>query len=153
MAKLKTTDLIALAAVAFVLFYQPAVVPPDVSPIPAPDTSTQAIVQPIITVLAGHKAEAAELAAFYHTAADVVRRDGAGNKIISTTAQLRVFLERAVTLRFQGIFSKVPNLSEAIHGPSGALSQLLGLEVAELDHAKAAAALDAVAWACQEASR
>ncbi|MDY0346021.1 MAG: hypothetical protein RBR44_05660, partial [Bacilli bacterium] len=132
MAKLKTTDLIAIAAVAFVLFYSPAVVP-DVSPIPAPDVATQTIVQPITAVLAGHKAEAAELAAFYHTAADVVRRDGAGNKIISTTAQLRVFLERAVTLRFQGIFSKVPNLSEAIHGPSGALSQLLGLEVAELD--------------------
>ena len=152
MAKLKTTDLIAIAAVAFVLFYSPAVTP-DVSPLPTPDAATQAIVQPITGVLAGHKAEAADLAAFYHTAADVVRRDGAGNKIITTTAQLRVFLERAVTLRFQGAFAAVPGLSEAIHGQSGALSQLLGLEVAELDHVKTAAALDAVAWACQEASR
>ncbi len=152
MAKLKTTDLIAIAAVAFVLFYQPTTAP-DVSPIPAPDAAAQAIVQPITAVLAGHKAEAAELAAFYHAAADVVRRDGAGNKIITTTAQLRVFLERAVTLRFQGAFAAVPGLSEAIHGPSGALSQMLGLEVSELDHAKASAALDAVAWACQEASR
>jgi hypothetical protein len=152
MAKLKTTDLIAIAAVAFVLFYSPAVTP-DVSPLPTPDAATQAIVQPIGTVLAGHGAEAAELAAFYHTAADVVRRDGAGNKIISTTAQLRVFLERAVTLRFQGAFTQITGLSDAIHGPSGALAQMLGLEVATLDHAKAAAALDAVAWACQEASR
>jgi hypothetical protein len=152
MAKLKTTDLIAIAAVAFVLFYSPAVTP-DVSPLPTPDAATQAIVQPIGTVLAGHGAEAAKLAAFYHTAADVVRRDGAGNKIITTTAQLRVFLERAVTLRFQGAFTQITGLSEAIHGPSGALSQLLGLEVAELDHVKTAAALDAVAWACQEASR
>lgn len=152
MAKLKTTDLIAIAAVAFVLFYSPAVTP-DVSPLPTPDAATQAIVQPIGTVLAGHGAEAAELAAFYHVVANTVSRDGDGEKIVKTTPQLRTFLERSVTLRFQGIFSKVPNLSEAIHGPSGALSQMLGLEVAELDHVKTAAALDAVAWACQEASR
>ena len=152
MARLKTTDLIAIAAVAFVLFYTPAVVP-DVSPVPAPDTAAQAIVKPITAVLAGHPNEAAELAAFYRTAADVIRRDGVGNKIITTTAQLRTFCERAVTLRFQGAFTQITDLSEAIHGQSGALSQLLGLEVAELDHAKAAAALDAVAWACQEASR
>ena len=153
MAKLKTTDLIAIAAVAFVLFYTPAVTPDNPNPISAPDTQTQAIVKPITAVLAGHQAEAAELAAFYHAAADVVRRDGAGENIIKTTAQLRTFCERAVTLRFQAAFATVPGLSEAIHGPSGALSQMLGLEVAELDHVKTAAALDAVAWACQEASR
>lgn len=152
MAQLKTTDLLAIALAAFVLLYQPAAKPtPDT--IPVPDTQAQAMVKPITAVLDGHKAEAAELAAFYRVTADMVRRDGAGNKIITTTAQFRVFLERAVTLRFQGAFAKVPGLSEAIHGPSGALSQLLGLDAAELDHAKAANALDAVSWACQEASR
>jgi hypothetical protein len=65
---------------------------------------------------------------------------------------LRTFCERAVTLRFQGAFAKVPGLADAIHGPNGALAKLLQLEVSELDHAKAAAAMDAVAWACREAA-
>jgi hypothetical protein len=150
--QLRSTDLLAIALAAFVLFHQPSSMP-ETDPIPTPDAATQAIVQPITAVLAGHKAEAAELAAFYHAAADVVGRDGAGDQIIKTTAQLRTFLERAVTLRLQAAFTQVPGLSDAIHGPSGALATLLGLEVAELDHTRAANALDAVAWACQEASR
>lgn len=150
--QLRSTDLLAIALAAFVLFHQPAATP-DTDTVPAPDATAQAVVVPITQLLKDHKAEAVELAAFYHAASDVVGRDGAGDQIIKTTAQLRTFLERAVTLRFQAAFTQVPGLSDAIHGPSGALATLLGLEVAELDHTRAANALDAVAWACQEASR
>ncbi|MCL4190755.1 MAG: hypothetical protein KJZ87_03340 [Thermoguttaceae bacterium] len=126
---------------------------PDDSAIPQPTADVQQVVAPVTAALSGHRDEARQLAAFYHSAAETVRRDGEGAKVIKSTAHLRTFCERAATLRFQGAFKKVPGLSAAIHGPDGALSKLLGLEVAELDHGKAAAALDAVAWACQEAAR
>jgi hypothetical protein len=101
----------------------------------------------------GHADQARELAAFYHSAADVLRRDDAGAKVIKTTQQLRTFCENAVTLRFQGDFQAISGLADAIHGPNGALAKLLTLNVTELDHTKAADTLDAVAWACQEAAR
>jgi len=126
---------------------------PDDSAIPRPAAEVQQVVAPVTAALAGHRDEARQLAAFYKSAAETVFRDGAGAKVIKSTAHLRTFCERAATLRFQGAFQKVPGLSAAIHGPGGALAKLLGLEVAELDHAKAAAALRAVAWACQEAAR
>ena len=126
---------------------------PDPEPIPnAPDAATRAIVAPVTQTLAGHADEARQLAAFYQAAAETIRRDGAGAKVIGTTGDLRTFCERAVTLRFQGAFAKVPGLADAIHGPNGALAKLLQLEVSELDHAKAAAAMGAVAWACREAA-
>jgi hypothetical protein len=123
-------------------------------PIPAPaDDATRAAVSPVGAALAGHTAEARQLAAFYHAAADCVRRDGAGQKVLAKTSYLRTFLERSATVRFQGAFAKVPGLADAIHGPGGALAKLLKLDVADLDYAKAAAALEAIAWACQEAGR
>jgi len=126
---------------------------PDDAAIPPPTADVQQVVAPVTAALSGHRDEARQLAAFYKSAAETVFRDGEGAKVIKSTAHLRTFCERAATLRFQGAFQKVPGLSAAIHGPEGALAKLLGLEVAELDHGKAAMALRAVAWACQEAAR
>ena len=146
---MKPANLVAAALILVGLY---AVVrPPASDPIPtpdAPDAATQAVVEPISAVLAGHGEQAAELAAFYGAAADVVKRD---QTILTTNNQLRTYLERSVQLRFQGAFAQVPGISNAIHGPEGALAKLLGLESGPLDHAKAADALGAVAWACGEA--
>ena len=108
---------------------------------------------PVSACLAGHPAEARQLAAFYQAAADAVRRDAAGRKLLGTTEDLRTFLERAVAIRFQGAFQKLPGLAEAIHGPDGALAKLLGREVRDLGHAGAADALEAVAWALETAPK
>ncbi|KKK82684.1 hypothetical protein LCGC14_2800940 [marine sediment metagenome] len=121
--------------------------------IPKPSREAARAVEPIATLLAGHSIEARQLAAFYHAAAEVIRRDGDGGKVVKTTADFRTFCQRVVTLRFQATFRNVSGLADAIHGPQGALPKLLKLDVADLDHRKAADALDAVAWACQEASR
>jgi len=150
---MKTCDLLAVALTVFVLFYQGGAIIPDSHFIPQPDATACNTVSAVSTLLAGHKGEAAQLAAFYHAAAEIVRRDGEGERVLTSTQQLRTFAERAVTLRFQGTFSKIPGLAAAIHGPQGALALLLGLDVKELNHTQAAAALEAVAWAAQEASR
>jgi len=143
---------IALAYVAIVsLGGAPA--KPSGAAISSPTSEARQAVAPVTTVLAGHREEARQLAAFYHSAADTLRRDGAGARVLTNTGDLRTFCQRAATLRFQGAFQKVPGLSDRIHGPDGALGRLLKLDIAELDHGKAADALDAVAWACQEASR
>ena len=127
---------------------------PSEDPIPdPPDAATRAIVAPVSAQLAGHPDQARQLAAFYHEAAVTLRRDGNGAQVVKTTADLRTFCQRAVTVRFQAAFAKVPGLAEVIHGPEGVLAKLLTLEVTELDHAQAAAAFDAVAWACWEATR
>jgi len=127
---------------------------PSPAPIPGPpDAATRALVAPVSAKLADHPEEARQLAAFYHEAAETIRRDGNGAKVVKTTSDLRTFCQRAVTIRFQGAFAKVPGLADAIHGPDGALAKLLRLDVTDLDHASAAAALDAVAWACREAAR
>jgi len=132
--------------------WRPTVPSPEPIPEP-PGAATRAILAPVSAKLAGHPDEARQLAAFYREAAETIRRDSHGAKVVRTTAQLRTFCERAVTLRFQGAFAKVPGLSDAIHGSDGVLAKLLTLEVTDLDHAKAADALDAVAWACREAAR
>lgn len=151
---MKPTTLLAtvLIVAGLVATWRPVAPAPEPIPEP-PEAATQAIVRNVTERLAGHPNEAQQLAAFYHTAAETIRRDGNGAKVVKTTADLRTFCQRAVTLRFQGAFAKVPGLSRAIHGPDGALAKLLKLDVVDLDHAKAAAALDAVAWACQEAAR
>ena len=149
---MKPSDFLAIAlAFVAIVYMNGTATRPDGSAIPQPAVEARQAVAPVTAALAGHRDEARQLAAFYHSAADALRRDGAG--VVQNTGQLRTFCERAVTLRFQGAFQKVPGLSAAIHGPDGALATLLGLEVVELDHGKAAAALDAVAWACQEATR
>lgn len=150
---MKPTTLVAVVLVVagLVATWRPVLPGPESIPAPA-DGATRAAVSPVRAALTGRTAEASELAAFYHAAADCVRRDATGQKILAKTSHLRAFLERAATVRFQGAFAKVPGLAEAIHGPQGALAQLLKLDVADLDHAKAAVALEAVAWACQEAS-
>ena len=104
----------------------------------------------ITEVLNGYPNQARVLSSFYFEASKTVRRDGGNARIIKTNNHLRTFGERAVTLRFQGMFQKVPGLSEAIHGGGGFLSEILGLDPGPLDHEKAADALHAVAWACQE---
>ena len=149
--KLSDVAAIALVVVALVPWGEGAD-GPAAPEIPAPSAEAKLAVGPIIMVLAGHGNEAKELAAFYHAAAEVVRRDGVGAKVLKNTSDLRTFGERAVTLRFQGAFQKVPGLSDAIHGPNGALANLLKLDVIELDHTKTAESLNAVAWACQEAT-
>jgi len=149
---MKPTTLLAagLIMAGLVATWRPA--RPDPTPAP-PQAATRAIVGPLSVKLAGHPDQARQLAAFYHAAAEVIRRDGSGAKLLKTTADLRAFGQRAVTLRFQGAFAKVPGLADAIHGPEGVLARLMGMEVSNLDHARAAAALDAIAWACQEATR
>lgn len=155
---MKASTILALCLIAFGAVNawppaSPAPAPgPAPDPIPAPDAATQRVVATITEKLAGHPGEAAELAAFYAAAAETLRRDAAGENVIATTAELRTFCQRAVTIRFQGTFSKIPGLADQIHGPAGALAKLIGLEAGELDHAKAAAAFDAVAWACREAT-
>lgn len=141
-----------LIVVGLVAAWRPTAPSPETFPEP-PDAATQAIVARVTQTLAGHPEQSRQLAAFYGAAAEVVRRDGDGSKVIKTTADLRTFCERAVTVRFQGAFAKVPGLAEAIHGSDGALARLLGLEVSQLEHGKAADALDAIAWACHEAAR
>jgi hypothetical protein len=150
---MKASDFLAIALTVFVLFYQGGTKNPNTNPLPQPDAAARSAVSAVSTLLAGHKGEAAQLAAFYHAAAEIVRRDGEGERVLTSTQQLRTFCQRAVTLRFQGVFTKIPGLADAIHGSQGALAVLLGLDVKELNHAQAAAALDAVAWAAQEASR
>ena len=108
---MKPTTLFAtvLIVVGVVAAWRPQAASPD--PIPAPpDDATRAIVAPVSAKLAGHQEEAGELAAFYRAAADTVRRDADGANVLRTTANLRTFGERAVTLRFQGAFDKVPGL-------------------------------------------
>jgi len=150
----KPTTLIAVVLIGagLVATWRPTAVSPDPIPNP-PDAATRAIVAPVSAKLAGHPDEAGQLAAFYHEAAETIRRDGNGAKVVKTTADFRTFCQRAVTVRFQGAFAKVPGLADVIHGPEGALAKLLKLDVTDLDHAQAAGALDAVAWACQEAAR
>jgi hypothetical protein len=150
----KPTTLVAVVLIVAGLMATWRPVSPSPEPIPAPaDDATRAAVSPVRAALAGHGDEARQLAAFYHAAADCVRRDGAGQKVLAKTSHLRMFLERSITLRFQGAFSKVPGLADTVHGPQGALAKLLKLDVADLDHGKAVAALEAIVWACQEASR
>ena len=152
--QIKLTDVAAILLTAITLVpWGGGGETPGAPVIPAPSVEVQTAVGPITMVLAGHGDEAKELAAFYHAAAEVVRRDGAGGKVVKNTSHLRTFCERAATLRFQGAFQKVPGLSDAIHGPNGALANLLKLDVIELDHGKTADVLNAVAWACQEAAR
>ncbi len=151
---MKPTTLLAVALIVagLVATWRPDETTDDTIPAPA-EAATRAIVAPVTQRLGGHEEEARQLGTFYHAAAEVLRRDGNGQRVVQTTAHLKTFGERAVTLRFQGAFNAVSGLADAIHGPDGALAKLLGLEVTELDHARAAAALDAVAWACQEAVR
>ncbi len=150
---MKPTTLLALILIVagVVATWRPPAPSPEPGPAP-PDAATRAIVAPVSARLAGHPDEARQLAAFYSAAAEALRRDGSDAQVVKTTADLRTFCQRAVTVRFQGAFAKVPGLADAIHGPEGALAKLLGLDVTDLDHARAAAALDAVAWACREAA-
>ena len=119
---------------------------------PKPDALMQSAVGPITVKLTGHSDQAAELAEFYAAAADTIRRDAAGAGVLGSKHDLREFLQKATTIRFQGAFGQIPGLSDSIYGSNGALAKLLGLDAGQLDHARAAAALDAVAWACAEAS-
>jgi len=150
----KPTTLMAVVLIVAGLAatWRPTAPSPDPIPDP-PDAAARAIVAPVSAKLAGHPDEARQLAAFYREAAETIRRDGNGAKVVKTTADLRTFCQRAVTVRFQGGFAKVPGLADVIHGPEGALAKLLKLDVTDLDHARTAAALDAVAWACREAAR
>ncbi len=123
---------------------------PEIS---APTASLQEIVQPITKLLNDNKShkQASILAAFYFETGETIQRDEENEQILKTKNHLRTFCERSATLRFQGIFSKVPGLAEAIHGGDGALSKILRLKAGQLDHKKAADAFHAIAWACQEA--
>ncbi len=150
---MKPTTLMGLVmiAAAVTAMWRPDA-PPVETTVEAPDATVQAVVAPVSAKLAERSGEAWQLAAFYAAAAEAIRRDGQGDRIVRTTGELRTFLERTATIRFQGAFRQVPGLADAIHGPKGALAQLLDLEATDLDHDRAAAALDAVAWACGEAA-
>jgi len=147
MMHLRISDIAAVVALALVLIVggRTTTVPPS-QPV-RPECAS------IVAVLRGHADEAQQLAAFYAAAADMIDRDASGARILATKHQLRTALERAAVLRFQGAFAKVAGLSDAIHGPDGALAKLLGLEAGPLDHRVAADAMRAVAAACREAAR
>lgn len=153
---MKTTTITAvvLIAIGVLSVWKPSL--PGPVPVPvidAPSVSLQALVKPIIEILNDSRShrQASILAAFYFEASEIIRRDGNNERIVKTGSHLRTFCERAATLRFQGVFSKVPGLAEAIHGGDGALPKILGLDPGPIDHEKSADALHAVAWACQEA--
>ncbi|HDZ26234.1 hypothetical protein LCGC14_0809500 [marine sediment metagenome] len=151
---MKPTTITAIVLVTFGVFsiLRSGQAKPDQVPaLDAPSAELQVIVKPITEVLNGYPKQASVLSSFYLEASKTIRRDGRNAKIIRSKNHLRTFGDRAVTLRFQEIFQKVPGLSKAIHGKSGALSQVLGLDPGPLDHEKTADAFYAVAWACQEA--
>ena len=120
--------------------------PAETPTIPAPSATLQEAVKPVTAALHGHP-QAAELANCYRTLADVVGRD---STVIKTKHDLVRYLKNGVTLRFQGIFQKVPGLSDKIHGPTGVLMTHLGPDPGELDHAAAKQALLAIAWAATQ---
>lgn len=93
----KLTDMAAIVLVALVFVpWGTGASKPTTPVIPAPSAEAKAVVGPITTVLAGHRDQAGELAAFYHSAADTLRRDGAGAKVVKNTSRLRTFCEGAV---------------------------------------------------------
>lgn len=148
--KLTTIFAVVFIVIGSFTLWKPQAVTPTVS-IEAPNFVLQEIVAPVTKVLSGHSTEAGELAAFYYEVSKVILRDEAHGKVIKTTGHLRMFCERAVTLRFQGIFTRIPGLAEVIHGPQGILAETLKLEAGKLDYAETVEVFSAIAWACQEA--
>lgn len=151
---MKTTTIAAvvLIAIGVLSVWKPSLPGPSPAPnIDPPSVSLRTLVAPITKVLDGHPKQAKVLTAFYYEASNTIRRDGNNEQIVKTGSHLRAFCNRAATLRFAGSFKKVPGLAAAIHGENGALPKILGLDPGPLDHEKAADALHAVAWACQEA--
>ena len=148
------TTIIAAVLIAFGVFsvWKPSLSGPDPVPdIDPPSASLQVIVKPITEVLDGYPEQEATLTGFFFEASEIIRRDGQNEKIVKTKHDLKLFLERAATLRFKGTFQKVSGLSESIHGRKGAFAKYLGTEAGLLDHTRAADVFYAVAWACQEA--
>jgi len=150
---MKPTTILAavLVAAGSLYWWNPQAEAPDTPVIQPPTAELRALVNPITVKLIGHSAEAKLLAAFYYEASETVRRDERNGKIIKTKSHFAIFCERATTLRFQGAFTKVSGLAEAIHGETGVLAYVLQLGPGELDHTRAAIVLEAIAWACQEA--
>lgn len=148
------TTIIAAVLIAFGVLsvWKPSLKGPDDIPdINAPSASLQVMVKLITELLNGHSEQARILAEFYFESSKTIRRDGQNEKIIKTKHTLKLFLERAATLRFAGTFQEIHGLADVIHGEDGALAKIVGLEAGLLDHEKSADALHAVAWACQEA--
>lgn len=144
---------VVLVAAGSLYRWNPQAATPIVPAIEPPSAQLQLLVAPVTRNLTGRPVEARLLAAFYYEASETIRRDGLNAKIVKTKPHLVAFCERAATLRFQGAFSKVPGLAAVIHGPDGVIAKVLGLEPGELDHAKSAEVLHAIAWACQEAEQ
>lgn len=94
----------------------------------------------IARLLAQHP-QRSELARFYRAVADVLPR----LRPAPTGREFRDILERAVRLRFEDEFTRVPGLAAAIHGDHGAIAKLYGLDAGPLDIQKMQAALRAVA--------
>lgn len=149
--KLTTIFAVVLVASGGLYWWNPQTGTPDIQVIRPPGPELQEIVGRITRKLIGRPAEAKLLAAFYYEASETIRRDGYNDKVVKTNSHFATFLERSVTLRFQGIFAEVPGLAEAIHGESGVIAYILQLAPGELDHVRAAIVLEAIAWACQEA--
>lgn len=142
---------VVLVAAGSLYWWNPQVTSPQTPVIEPPGVALQSLVAPITKKLNGNPEEAKLLAAFYYEASETIRRDGLNAKIVKTKSHLVTFCERAASLRFQTTFAKVPGLATVIHGPDGVLAKVLNLEPGELDHAKSAEVLHAIAWACQEA--
>lgn len=145
--------LVGLALIAIALFGGKAKDAPPTVAAWSPSAQAAAAVAPIRTLLAGQPVTAEALGGYYAAAATDLRtapKLADGTLLVPTTGQLRVFLERSITIRFAGKLTPVPGLGAAIHGPDGALAKLVGLEAKQLDAAQAADALDAIAWACRQ---
>lgn len=146
----KKTDLLALVLLA-VFFWNPEwpTLGPDVPDVPAPSAELQALVKPVAELLAGYE-QTKEFSAFYVAFADVVERDGKGEKILGNSLVVREYNRQAMDLMWQGRWQKVPGLSAAV---DGVLLQHAGDDpkLEDTQRAKLVAALRAVAWAAQEA--
>lgn len=153
---MKPTTLTALALILVGLWS--AQRPADAVPAAAvvlPSPLLTAAVQPVQAVLAAapdktaSSADGRQLAAFYRALAAVVSRDA--GKTIKSAGQFRDLNRRAGLLMFQqaGLTGKYAGLAEAI---DKVLADQVGLDNTAFDdarRARAVAACEAIAWACE----
>lgn len=127
---------------------------PDLTPssptapvVAPPSAELQSKVAPVTAVLKGHGREAVLLAGYFRDFATVVEKQPG---ICSTAGRLQSHHRQATGMYFPFVAGPgaVPGLVSAI---DTAMADMLGLEDAALEPAKAKAALEALAFACGEA--
>lgn len=143
---------VVFAALAGHYLSPPPASAPDQVPLAAPPPALADEVAPIRKLLAGQRADARRLAAFYRQMADVVRRD---TTVVTSTGALRTGHRTAGKLMFEqtGIDGRYARLPTRI---DQALAKALGLDDVPLTKQKRAAAVttfEAIAWAAQAAGQ